>query len=213
MPKVWGYEKIRKHRNGDRWADVGKKAIGAQDGLVSYLRVANVQRWHLDLDNLKEVEVPVDELDKYRLNKGDILITEGGDWDKVGRSAIWDDEIECCLHQNHIFKARLFDETMDHQWTILFLNSPVGRTYFADASKQTTNLASINMTQLKNCIIPIPPREEQHRIVAKVDQLMALCDDLEAKLQKSQSRNDKLIEAAVAKCWLHSNMVRIKLNG
>jgi type I restriction enzyme S subunit len=84
------------------------------------------------------------------------------------------------------------------EWIVLFLNSPTGRSYFAEASKQTTNLASINMTQLRNCVLPIPPLNEQKRIVAKVDQLMALCDDLEAKLQKSQKRNDRLMEAAVA---------------
>jgi type I restriction enzyme S subunit len=157
-----------------------------------------VQRWYVDLSNVKKVEVPLDELEKYKLLKGDILITEGGDWDKVGRAVIWENQIENCLHQNHIFKARFFNGMLYREWIVLFLNSPTGRSYFAEASKQTTNLASINMTQLRNCVLPIPPLNEQKRIVAKVDQLMALCDDLEAKLQKSQKRNDRLMEAAVA---------------
>ena len=199
MPHSWAFERFGNIAMVSGGLTLGRKLIGRETGVFPYLRVANVQRWHVDLTNVKEVEAPLDELEKYRLIKGDILITEGGDWDKVGRSAIWEGEIENCLHQNHIFKARLLNGTLNKQWVIMFLNSPTGRTYFADASKQTTNLASINMTQLRNCIIPIPPIIEQKRIVAKVDELMALCHDLEAGLQKSQTKNDKLMEAAVAK--------------
>ena len=199
MPQSWAFERFGNIAMVSGGLTLGRKLIGRETGVFPYLRVANVQRWHIDLTNVKEVEAPLDELEKYRLIKGDILITEGGDWDKVGRSAIWEGEIENCLHQNHIFKARLLNGTLNNQWVIMFLNSPTGRTYFADASKQTTNLASINMTQLRNCIIPIPPIIEQKRIVAKVDELMALCDDLEASLHQSQTENGKLMEAAVAK--------------
>ena len=57
---------------------------------------------------------------------------------------------------------------------------------------------NLNQRVLNNLLVPLPPLNEQKRIVAKVDQLMALCDDLETKLQKSQKRNDRLMEAAVA---------------
>ena len=57
---------------------------------------------------------------------------------------------------------------------------------------------NLNQRVLNNLLVPLPPLNEQKRIVAKVDQLMALCDDLESKLQKSQKRNDRLMEAAVA---------------
>jgi len=82
-------------------------------------------------------------------------------------------------------------------WLVLALNSPVGREYFARSSKQTTNLASINMTQLKNFLIPVPPTEEQKRIVTKVDQLMTLCDKLEAKFNQTQQHSEKLMIATV----------------
>ena len=56
---------------------------------------------------MKEIELLENEIKKYRLQEGDIVLTEGGDWDKLGRSAIWEGQIELCVHQNHIFRARV----------------------------------------------------------------------------------------------------------
>jgi len=135
--------------------------------------------------------------DKYKLEAGDLLITEGGDWDKVGRTAIWEGEIDKCLHQNHVFKARVNSDLLMNRWVEIVFNSGVGRRYFAGASKQTTNLASINMTQLRSFPFPIPPLEEQKCIVTKVDQLMVLCDQLEQQLTQSYSDAEKLMQATV----------------
>ena len=74
----------------------------------------------------------------------------------------------------------------------------LGRSFFEDASKQTTNLASINMTQLRGCPIPLPPLAEQHRIVAKVDALMTLCDRLEASLTATAATRRCLFDALLA---------------
>ena len=73
---------------------------------VPYLRVANVQRGYLDLGQVKSIFADEDEVKALRLHKGDILFTEGGDRDKLGRGWVWSDEIEECIHQNHIFRAR-----------------------------------------------------------------------------------------------------------
>ena len=170
----------------------GRKCIS-----LPYLRVANVQRGFLDLAQMKEIEIADDELPKYRLMGGDVLFTEGGDWDKLGRATVWANQIEPCIHQNHVFRARLVCSELDPAWVSSFANSPVGRRYFESAAKRTTNLASINMRQLRHCPIPLPPAEEKARIVAKVDHLMKLCDDLEAKLRRAEDRASKLVEAVV----------------
>jgi type I restriction enzyme, S subunit len=140
---------------------------------------------------IKEIEVLPTDLEKYQLCAGDILLTEGGDWDKLGRSAFWENEIENCIHQNHVFRARPLHPGFDSYWAILYTNSPLGRQYFENAAKKTTNLASINMTQLRYCPVPIPPAAEQKRIVAKVNQLMALCDTLQAHLTHRQTQSDR----------------------
>ena len=83
-------------------------------------------------------------------------------------------------------------------WFERYFNSPVGRRYFESASKQTTNLASINMRQVRNCPIPLPPLAEQRRIVAKVEQLMVLVDELETQLAASRATAANLLSALVA---------------
>ncbi|MBF0590170.1 MAG: restriction endonuclease subunit S, partial [Magnetococcales bacterium] len=176
----------------------GRKLQGRETAWFPYLRVANVQRGTLDLNVMKEIEVPVDELVKYRIESGDLLITEGGDWDKVGRTAIWNGEIENCLHQNHVFRARLIAPSMPQAWVMRYFNSPVGRRYFEGSSKQTTNLASINMTQLRGSPVPIPPLTEQTRILTRLNQLMTLCDQLESQITNVRDHGQRLLDATVA---------------
>lgn len=170
--------------------------VPAQDSQVRpYLRVANVQRGHLDLGVIKTIEVKSADAERYRLKDGDILMTEGGDWDKLGRAAIWRCQIDDCIHQNHVFRVRSPSDDVVAEWVVTYVNSELGRAFFEEASKQTTNLASINMTQLRGCPLPLPPLAEQHCIVAKVDELMALCDRLEAALTEADTKRARLLEA------------------
>ena len=197
-PDRWQWCSLGSLLNITGGVTLGRKLGGRELISLPYLRVANVQRGFLVLDQIKEIEVPADEVDKYKLASGDLLTTEGGDWDKVGRTAIWRDEIAQCLHQNHVFRLRPYTNRFSSRWVEVYLNSAPARRYFAGSSKQTTNLASINMTQLRACAFPVPPLAEQHRIVAKVDELMALCDRLEAEQTDAEAAHAKLVEALVA---------------
>ena len=181
LPDTWDWVRLGEVTDISGGVTLGRKGAIEQPLTLPYLRVANVQRWNVLCDDLKTITIGRAELARYQLRAGDLLITEGGDWDKVGRTAIWRDELAVCLHQNHVFKARGLTPRWNPEWAQLYLNSPIARTYFASCSKQTTNLASINMTQLKSCAFPLPPVAEQARIVARVDELMCLCDALEAK--------------------------------
>lgn len=142
LPKGWEWVKFGDVVSVSSGVTLGRKTPFTKPVSLPYLRVANVQRWHLDVTSMKEVVVDQAELPRFQLQKGDLLITEGGDWDKVGRTAIWRDEIVTCLHQNHIFKARGITNEWNAVWAELFLNSAVARSYFALSAKQTTNLAS-----------------------------------------------------------------------
>jgi type I restriction enzyme S subunit len=173
----------------------GQKVAAEEAVDVPYLRVANVQRGRLDLSVIKSISVRRADMRRYALSAGDILMTEGGDWDKLGRAAIWRNDVPGCIHQNHVFRVRSASTEVLPEWVVCYVNSPLGRAFFEDAAKQTTNLASINMTQLRSCPLPLPPAAEQQRIVAKVDELMALCNRLEGCLTQADEHRRRLLEA------------------
>ncbi|MGZ0078652.1 restriction endonuclease subunit S [Methylomonas sp. YC3] len=196
LPAEWEWLRLGVALDINGGVTLGRKITGVDLVELPYLRVANVQRGHLVLDSIKTLEIRQSELGRYQLLKDDLLVTEGGDWDKVGRTAIWNSEIESCLHQNHIFRMRRLTKDLSSLWIEMYMNS-IAKAYFQAASKQTTNLASINMTQLKSCVIAVPPLREQHRIVAKVEELMALCDQLKARLVAANQLQQKLADGMV----------------
>ncbi|MBY0464251.1 MAG: restriction endonuclease subunit S, partial [Burkholderiales bacterium] len=198
LPKGWEWVKFGDMAQISSGVTLGRKTPIAKPLCLPYLRVANVQRLQLNLSSMKEVVVGEDELPRFKVCHGDLLITEGGDWDKVGRTAIWRDELPTCLHQNHVFKARGLNAEWNPNWAELYLNSEAARSYFAASAKQTTNLASINMTELKNCAFPLPPLREQARIVARVEHLRRLCAELRQRLTQSQSTQATLADALVS---------------
>ena len=173
----------------------GRNLIGRELISVPYLRVANVQRGYLDLSEVKTIEIPADEKDKYHVKSNDLLITEGGDWDTVGRTAIWTDATFYVANQNHVFKARPLVNELNIKWLETFMNSSVSRDYFASASKQTTNLASINKTQLRGCFIALPPISETSRILDQYISLLNVCDSLKSCLKSAQQTQLHLADA------------------
>lgn len=176
----------------------GRDLRGRDVATCPYLAVANVQRGFFKLNELKTIQIGTEELEKYLVKEGDLLITEGGDWDKVGRTAIWRGGIDNCVHQNHVFKARIPSKLLLKEWVEVVFNSGVGRHYFAGASKQTTNLASINMTQLRSFPLPIPPLDEQRAIVEKLSALTVRCNTWRDQLQKKQVSASLLARVTVA---------------
>ena len=126
---------------------------------IPYLRVANVQRGYLDLSEIKEIEVQEFVISELLLKLGDILFNEGGDRDKLGRGCIWNGEIEECIHQNHVFRARIYSIDISNKIISWFGNS-FGQGYFMKKGKQTTNLASINLTKLSAFPVPLLPAPE-----------------------------------------------------
>jgi len=176
----------------------GRDLKGREVISCPYLSVANVQRGFFKLGGIKTIDIPVEEIDKYRVDYGDLMITEGGDWDKVGRTAIWRGGIENCLHQNHVFKARVPSGNLLNEWVELVFNSNIGRNYFAGASKQTTNLASINMTQLRSFPMPIPPFVEQKVILERLAAMTAICKTWRGQRKQAQKLSALLAAASVS---------------
>lgn len=141
-----------------------------------YLSVANVKDGHLDLATVKTIRVADHAVERFALRDGDVLFCEGGDADKVGRGTVWRDEIPGCLHQNHVFAVRTDLTRLLPEFLSYYRAGTMGRRYFLGAAKQTTNLASINSSQLRAMPVPLPPVEVQQRVVrilAAIERSMA----------------------------------------
>lgn len=160
-----GWEKTSLDHVAEVQTGIAKgKAINGATVTLPYLRVANVQDGHVDLSVMKEITLKPSEVNRYSLRKGDVLFTEGGDFDKLGRGTVWNGEIEPCLHQNHVFAVRPNPDRLLPQFLAYQAASQYGRRYFQLSSKQSTNLASINSTQLKQFPVLLPPLAEQRKI-------------------------------------------------
>ena len=159
----------------------GKKAINNPIELP-YLRVANVQDGHLNLAEIKTITVPKASIERYRLQPGDVLLTEGGDLDKLGRGDIWRGQIDLCLHQNHVFAVRTDSKRLLPDFLSAQTGSSYGKRYFISCAKQTTNLASINSSQLKAFPVLLPPIKEQEEIVNSVAAVAEKIDREQASL-------------------------------
>jgi type I restriction enzyme S subunit len=147
----------------------GRKLGDTETIEVPYLRVANVQDGHLDLAEMKGIPIRRTEIERYRLRNGDVVLTEGGDFDKLGRGFIWRGQIELCVHQNHIFAVRTDRSRMLPEFFAYQAQSPYGKAYFLKVAHKTTKLACINTTKLKAFPILLPPVQEQREIVAILD--------------------------------------------
>ena len=161
----------------------GKLVISSPISLP-YLRVANVQDGRVDLTDIKDMTVSRADLARYSLRFGDVLFTEGGDFDKLGRGTVWRGQIEPCLHQNHVFAVRPDPTLLLPDFLAYQAASDYGRRYFQRSAKQSTNLASINSTQLKDFPILLPPLTEQHKIVEILHTLDKTLEKLKELLKR-----------------------------
>ena len=160
-----GWKKVPLETIAEVRSGVAKGKSGLKDPItVQYLRVANVQDGHINLNDVKDIQIERHQLERYSLKFGDVLMNEGGDFDKLGRGDVWQAQIKPCLHQNHVFAVRPIPQEMDSFYLAALAASSYGKKYFLSCAKRSTNLASINSTQLKEFPVLVPPLPEQKKI-------------------------------------------------
>lgn len=138
--------------------------------LRKFITTSNLYWDSFDFTTVKEMLFSESELDKCSVQKGDLLVCEGGD---VGRSAIWPFEESMCI-QNHIHKLRAYVDI-----------EPRFFYYFLYLWKHTGNLTGrgvgikgLSSGALHSILCPLPPLAEQQRLVAKIEEMLTLCKEL-----------------------------------
>ena len=150
----------------------GKKLDLATAVTLPYMRVANVQDGYLELSDIQEITVSPKDAEKCRLAAGDILLTEGGDPDKLGRGHVWNDEVPNCIHQNHIFSVRIKDKNkVRPNFLSALIASQRGKRYFLKVGKQTTGIATINKTVLGEFKPFVPSVDAQDKYLEFVNKI------------------------------------------
>jgi len=174
----------------------GRKLVGKRLETVPYLRVANVQDGHLNLEEVKCIDVLPSDIAKYALQVGDVLLTEGGDPDKLGRGAVWQGQIDPCIHQNHIFRVRISCQSLLSDYLSALIGSSRGKRYFLRAAKQTTGIASINSRQLKSFPVLIPPIDVQQSYVNQLKGIRAMITSHEGAARLTNDLRGSLSQRA-----------------
>lgn len=163
---------------------LGRRFDGVQTYTAPYLRVANVKDGYLDLSDVSTTQVTAADLEKCRLEYGDLLLTEGGDPDKLGRGTFWEGQVPGCLHQNHIFRVRFDLNRFSPAFLSAQIGSPNGKAYFLAHAKQTTGIATINQKVLAGFPLMTPPLDKQKSVATQ--------------LAEEEAKTNQLVQALAA---------------
>ncbi|WP_414622803.1 restriction endonuclease subunit S [Calothrix sp. CCY 0018] len=185
IPKDWDIKPLTELAEINSGVTLGRNLSGFGTVELPYLRVANVQDGYLELSEIKTVRIFKQEIPRYLLQPGDVLMNEGGDYDKLGRGTVWYGQVSPCLHQNHVFRVRPNQNNLISEFLALVSASSYGKKFFILSSKQSTNLASINSTQLKSFPIPCPTIGEQKII-------LEITNTYDVRIRKKETRLEKL---------------------
>lgn len=203
MPSHWKLKRLKFVAHLQTGLTLGKDYAGQETFTRPYLRVANVQDGYLDMETITQVSVPIEAVKRHELRPGDVLMTEGGDYDKLGRGYVWEGQIAGCLHQNHIFSVRPNKKMLEPRFLASLITSSHGKNYFTSTSQQTTNLASTNSGKIRSFPLPLPPLAEQRQILSSLDEQTTKIEALIVKKQRLiellQEKRTALINHAVTK--------------
>jgi restriction endonuclease S subunit len=197
-PESWTRVPLRRLAQVDAGFTMGRDLRGAETVSMPYVTVVNVQDGRLDLSSVSSTTLKLSELGDALLAIGDVLITEGGDRDKLGRGAIWTGAIAPCTYQNHIFRVRLDESQYRAKLFHYLLQTRGAKRYFGSHAKQTSNLCTINSRDVAHFEVGIPELDERDEIIRRLEAADRLIETLEEKRVDLIRLRRSLLEALVS---------------
>lgn len=190
------------------WARIGEVALFTQYGTstkstpaeqgVPVLTMGNIQDGEVVFGKEKKIPDESEELPMLFLRKFDLLYNRTNSAELVGKTGIYLGENNRRTFASYLIRIRLSHTFSSPRYVNLAMNAPVFReTQIVPLIKKQTGQANVNGTALKHMLLPLPPLSEQHRIVAKVDELMTLCDRLEESLTTGDDTRRRLLDAVL----------------
>jgi type I restriction enzyme, S subunit len=162
------------------------------------LRIPNVDNGRINTSDLKFGALSQHEIDDLKLHAGDILmVRSNGSLDLVGRPALVEAHVFGFYYAGYLVRVRTNANHIAPAYVVLALITSHVRDQIEIPIRTTVGLKNVNATELSRLSFPLPPLAEQHRIVDKVDELMALCDQFEAQLTTTEADSRRLLEAVL----------------
>lgn len=196
----------RKYWDNRRIKDLGNISYGLTvnsirrkaDNECPYLRVGNVYRWNLNLSDVATIGTIGDDIEKYQLRNGDVLVVEGhANPNEIGRASVWNNELPLCLHQNHLLRIRPNLHLATSNFISGYINSNAGKQYMLRYGKTSSGLNTINSTDLGNMPIVIPPIEQQ----LEFEELYAEYKEIEKISLNSVTTMAKLFQSLLSRAF------------
>lgn len=188
FPLAAGWQWVRfgdvAQHNSGKTLDKGRNTGQAR----RYITTSNLYWGQFELSSVREMLIRDDELERCTARKNDLLICEGGE---AGRAAVWESGEEVCF-QNHIHRARFFGGINPYYAYRVFQRLDLSGEI--NKFRKGVGISNLSGKSLASIPIPLPPLAEQNRVVAKVDELMALCDRLEQEVGAGETAHAKLVE-------------------
>ncbi|MBA3701121.1 MAG: restriction endonuclease subunit S, partial [Planctomycetes bacterium] len=178
----------------------GASSRGDKVGVpIVVLRLADITRRRISLNDTRTIQIDRKDAEKYNLRHGDTLITRvNGSADIVGTFVPVELDVRA-IYCDHFIRMRIDPSAMNPAFIVLLGAARLVRSQIEVLFITTAGQKTVNQGHIGSLIIPLPPLAEQQRIVAKVDELMALCDRLEAQQQEREMRHTALARASLAR--------------
>ena len=169
---------------------------GRNKGLAQkYITTSNLYWGYFILDDLKEMLIDESELSKCTVQKGDLLVCEGGE---AGRSAVWENDETICI-QNHIHRVRPYQNI--NTYYLYYYLMKIFLTGEIDNYRNGMGIKNLSGKSLSTIIIPIAPKEEQKEIVATIEKFFAICNELESEINQNKTTVDNLMATVLKEAF------------
>jgi type I restriction enzyme S subunit len=173
---------------GDECTDMkyGTSRPACENGRFKYLRMGNITMdGHLDLSDLKTIDIPEEEIEKCIVRFGDILFNRTNSHELIGKTCMFDLEEEMII-AGYIIRVRL-SENLLPQYIATMFNLPSFKKLLRTMAKGAVNQANINSKELASIKIPIPPLSLQQEFAAKIEAIEAMKAKVRQSLKESET--------------------------
>lgn len=194
IPSSWEWVRFESIFYDLKYGTSKKSDYGIDGNAV--LRIPNVVNGYVSLDDLKYSNMTTSELAELKLSKDDLIfIRSNGSLGIVGRCTLINEDLDNTVYAGYLVRARLPKKQIRANFINLVMKTKFLRQQIEKPIRTTTGVKNINSTELGRLYFPLPPIQQQKNIVEKAEQLLAICDNLKLKLEKSQTTQNYLADS------------------